>query len=468
MSARTLSVPRIDHRAGHGAIVVLPLVATACLLSALATRWPTESIAVAAGLLILLILSLDLALGVFVYIVAAFTFLGPKPNVTTALMALFVLGWVARATRSPAPRLGSLREAPTLAIAAIMLAGWLCSATFWAGDVRAAHNTAVWFVCDLLLFPLFYAAIHDEQRVRWCLVAIIVGGSLAAVAALAIPSGPANPYGERAQGLIGDPNTLGADLLPAIVLGPLLCLKVIPKAQTGTRGLVFAGAAVCLVAAISTGSRGAVVSLAAILLLAPLVLWRWRRAVLAVVAIGGVVGYAAFATIAPPDARKHLAEKESSGRTDVWVIGWRMVEAHPLHGVGPGNFRQESIHYLIRPGGYDSQFTTSRQLSAPLVAHNSYLHILAENGAIGLALYLSVGAAAVTCGIRAARIFRRIGHEALELAARGLVLTAGGLAVAIWFITYTAQGRSVWVVLALLVAIYGLARRMERDASLPR
>ncbi|MCW3014335.1 MAG: O-antigen polymerase, partial [Solirubrobacterales bacterium] len=317
-------------------------------------------------------------------------------------------------------------------------------------------------------FGIFYAALDDERRVRWALFAIVVGGGLAAAAALAIPSSPTNQYGGRVESLIVDPNTLGVDLLPAIVLGPVFAMKGIPRPQTGWRVLALACAAVSLVATIGTASRGAVVALAAITLLAPLIFWRWRRAVLGVLTVGAVLGFATLVTVIAPDARQHLSKSGSSGRTDVWVIGWRMVEDHPLRGVGPGNFRQESIHYLIRPGRYEDARTTERQLATPLVAHNSYLQVLTELGAVGLALYLAVATAAVACGLRAARIFRRLGQEALELAARGLVLALAGTAVAIWFITYAIQGRVVWVVMALLVVVYGLARRMERDASLPR
>ena len=39
-----------------------------------------------------------------------------------------------------------------------------------------------------------------------------------------------------------------------------------------------------------------------------------------------------------------------SGRTDLWTVGWRMVEAHPVRGIGVGQFQQSSVHYLIAPG----------------------------------------------------------------------------------------------------------------------
>jgi O-antigen ligase len=445
--------------------MILPFVLAASALGALASRWPQVSVGLALGLAMVTVIVVDVTLALVIYILAAYTILGPKPNVTTVLTGLIVVAWLARSGAPQLSRLRSLREVPGVALTAATLAAWLCVATLWAGDGHAARNVAVWFACDMVLFPIFYMAVHDARRLRWCLVAIVVAGGVAAVAALVMPTGPTNPYGGRAHGIIGDPNTLGADLLPSVVLGPLLFMKVIPREQTRTRALVLCCSALSLAATVATGSRGALVALGAVLLCSVVLFWRWRRAVISVVVVGATIGLASFATLVSADTRKHLSKSDSSGRTDVWVIGERMVKDHALVGVGPGNFRQESIHYLIRPGRYENPSTTERQFAAPLVAHNSYMQMLAETGVVGLGLYLAIWAGAVGCGLRAARIFARLREEALEVAVRGLLLVAAGLAVAIWFITYTAQGRGVWVVLALLVASYGLARRYEAEAG---
>jgi O-antigen ligase len=458
----------LTRRANGDAILVLGFAGLACVLGGLGTRWPQESIAVAIGLLVISLMIFDLALGVVIYVLAAFTFLGGKPNVATALTVLLAFGWVAGRSGQVRLRPRPFREVPLLAAVAALFGAWVLIATLWAGDPAAAHGTALRLTCDLLLLPVIYAAVRDERRLHWILLAIIVAGGVAAVTALVIPPSQASQYGTRAQGLIGDPNTLAANMLPAVVLAPLLWMRGITGPQSGTRVLVLACAAASLAATISTGSRGAVLALAAVLLLTPLVLGRWRRAAFTAITVGGAVGYVALGTLASPDAREHLGASTSSGRGDMWTIAQRMVHDHPLGGVGTGNFTHESIHYLIRPGRYEDPGTTSRQLSEPLGVHNSYLQVWAEYGAVGLALYLMLLTAAVACGIRAARIFRRLHQEGLELAARGLVLAAGGLAVSIWFLTYIDYGRPVWVVLSLLVAVHGLALRMDRDTGRAR
>jgi hypothetical protein len=59
--------------------------------------------------------------------------------------------------------------------------------------------------------------------------------------------------------------------------------------------------------------------------------------------------------------------------------GWRMLRAHPLVGVGPGNFTPAYPDFALAP------WYASRGH-----AHNFYLHIAAEAGALGLLAYLAL------------------------------------------------------------------------------
>jgi O-antigen ligase len=59
--------------------------------------------------------------------------------------------------------------------------------------------------------------------------------------------------------------------------------------------------------------------------------------------------------------------------------GWRMLRAHPLAGVGPGNFTPAYPDFAVAP------WYASRGH-----AHNFYLQIAAEAGALGLLAYLAL------------------------------------------------------------------------------
>jgi hypothetical protein len=106
---------------------------------------------------------------------------------------------------------------------------------------------------------------------------------------------------------------------------------------------------------------------------------RWRRAV-AFVALPLVIGGLGLALgLSDPTLGKRVSRstesvhKASGGRSDIWRVGWRIVAAHPLRGVGLGNFPRhfdEARETLERP-------VRSRPGRSP---HNTLLGLWAELG----------------------------------------------------------------------------------------
>jgi hypothetical protein len=76
-----------------------------------------------------------------------------------------------------------------------------------------------------------------------------------------------------------------------------------------------------------------------------------------------------------------------------WVAGWRMFLAHPLLGVGAGNYDPAYAKYHV-PGW---------NLSLGH-AHNYYINAAAETGIIGLVIFLALTAAMLYAPWRAARV----------------------------------------------------------------
>jgi O-antigen ligase len=72
------------------------------------------------------------------------------------------------------------------------------------------------------------------------------------------------------------------------------------------------------------------------------------------------------------------------GRIRAWKVALRMIEAHPMFGVGFNRFSENHLTYEPNP--------TLGQLSghSALVAHNSYLQIWAEGGTPAFLLYLAL------------------------------------------------------------------------------
>ena len=167
-----------------------------------------------------------------------------------------------------------------------------------------------------------------------------------------------------------------------------------------------------------------------------------------------VVGYFAFG--ASEEARERVTTFGSgTGRTDIWTVGWRMVEADPLRGVGVGNFQTSSIHYLLEPGAI---LRDDFILDRPQVAHNAYLHVLAETGVPGLLLYLGLLGAGTLAAWRAANRFARRGDELMESCARAVVVALAALFVADFFVSEQLS-KTLWLLLGLGPALLAISRR---------
>ena len=225
-----------------------------------------------------------------------------------------------------------------------------------------------------------------------------------------------------------------------------------PKALRASAGVA---AALCVFAILGTVSRGGIISLAVVLVLAAVFSGRGRRS--GAIALLVAVSFSAaiyIAAIAPSHVRERITQSDGgTGRSDLWTIGWRMVQNDPLLGVGAGNFPIVSVHYLLRPGTITrSDFIVDN----PKVAHNIYLEIPAELGIIGLALFLSIIGFTLRCGIRASRVFADLGDRDMEILARSIVLAAAGMLTANLFISQQFS-KPLWLLLSAGPALLALA-----------
>ena len=231
-------------------------------------------------------------------------------------------------------------------------------------------------------------------------------------------------------------------------------------------------AALGLVALIDTVSRGGMVGLLAVMVIGIACAGRGRRLLVATVAVLAslfVVGF--YVSVASPDARQRiLSFKETgsggssgSGRNDIWAVGWRMVQANPVTGVGVGNFPNSTVDYLFRPG----ILTRSKFIvDTPKVAHNTYLEILAEVGIVGLGLFLGLLAFLLSCALRAARAFRALGDQPMELLSRALVVAPAGM-LAVDFFNSDQFSKFLWIQLALGPCLLALARQRSSRTDRP-
>lgn len=413
----------------------------------------------AAAVFVALILS-DVTVGLLCFGLIAFISIlpGVSGTVSAAKLAgtLVALSWLATIAIRPAVRRGFSAAHPTLTFSAILFVAWTVISLLWAQKTSAGITAISRYGLNLLLLPIVYAAIRTRRQVFWLVAVLIAGAAISALYGMVFARASALAEGtSRLAGAGEDANYLASVLVAGIVLA--VALTTIRSLPPGVRALAFGGALLSLVGLVDTVSRSGMLGLGVALLAGIVFAGRGRRFpfVAVAVAIGlSVVAY--YVSVASPAARQRIVSVQGgSGRSDIWTVGWRMVKANPIRGIGVGNFPDTTIDYLLEPGAIGSSLYI---VNEPLVAHNIYLEIWAELGIIGLGLFLGIVGFLLSCGIKAARMFARAGDRAMDVVSRSVVVATIGILATDFFIS-DQYSKSLWLQLALCPALLALARR---------
>jgi O-antigen ligase len=366
---------------------------------------------------------------------------------------LLMVSWLAHISTRRDKSESFVSQHPQFTFILVLFLTWALLSSSWAEDPGRSIDTASRYFQNMILFLIVYTAVRERKHAVWLAWAWLVGATFATVPAMLSPPTSENDLTVRITGTIGDPNELAALLVAGTAFAGILAVTTKEAALR-----VAAGSAVVLFLAgiIYTVSRGGLVALFVALIAACLLAGRWRGRTLVVTALGLMTLVIYFASFAGLDARDRVTTVEGgSGRTDIWKVGWRMVEDEPIRGIGSGNFPISSIHYLLQPGVLErDEFI----IDTPKVAHNTYLQILAELGIVGFALFLTIIGFAIRCALKAAQWFGRAGDQHMELFARGMIVALVGILAADFFIS-EQFGKQLWLLLGLGPALYGVARR---------
>ena len=139
------------------------------------------------------------------------------------------------------------------------------------------------------------------------------------------------------------------------------------------------------------------------------------------------------------------AELSALSRLELARAGLRMMEAHPLFGIGLDQFKSLEFHYnpvltVIEP--------------VPHIAHNTYVQLGAEGGIPTLALFLGIlGVTLVTC-----RRARNLPGVPDDMGALALSFQIGliGIMVAEFFLT-AQYVKEIWVFISITPSLYSIA-----------
>jgi hypothetical protein len=321
--------------------------------------------------------------------------------------------------------------------------GLICAFLLWTGVcITAAHNdraaliTTFRYLTFATLYFLVLQTVRGDRRRADVLVSVAVGA--AAVASVIGLAAFFSHHVARASGPILDPNDFG------FVLGSSVPLAIYQARWAGTRGgRAIWGAALLVILActLATFSRSAIAGLAAASLWA-LAARRVRlRALMAVAAcLAAAVGLALIVT--PQLVRSAFGEKAYVATRNVSIrLGYYRVELnefehYPVTGVGPGNFVYR--FYEFAPAVGESLPFPSDVLT--ISGEEAYLVILAEQGAVGLALFFAYLAFSWTDLRRRCRGDERADQLQAALAAGFIVACVGALFLAeqyyppLWFL----------------------------------
>jgi O-antigen ligase len=164
-------------------------------------------------------------------------------------------------------------------------------------------------------------------------------------------------------------------------------------------------------------------------------------AALATLTLTGVLA----AVYVPENVVERLASTQSDvqslsfgGRFNLWVAGLHAFTFTPLMGYGTGGFI----------GAIDPQLGDQS-----LVAHNSFISVLVEEGIIGLILYCTMLYAAVSAVMKLPRRERRFG----QILMASLLLAMSPL---MW-----EDRKPVWIILGIVIGLSQVAVMYRRAAA---
>ncbi len=316
-------------------------------------------------------------------------------NLSKVAPALLLVAWVTRRLVDTRP-LGVSHPVVWCAVGLIPLV--LASTAVNLDNGYALLYLVRWLPFLLLVVALVDVLTHDVDP--WLALYALVGG--AAVSALGAVVSFAFLGSPRATGPLEDPNDLAYVLTAAV---PIVLLAV-RKAARPLAALAWGAVlALLLVGAAATLSRGGILATTAVLA------WALLRGLVPVrflVAAGALLTalLVPILVVAQDVVRQALEQKQyiAASNVDTRLLRWqaaaRMLADNPLFGVGPGGFRAGYVQY--------SGFAELTERTP--VAHEMYLEVGAELGAVALLLFVGGIVAAVVASENAVR--RRRQHDA--------------------------------------------------------
>lgn len=443
-----------------GAVVGVAATLLAALVGAITAFNPLLGLAVVLALVYAVIAAINLPLAVGVWI--PLLFLEGLPGalmLPEAGAAVVFASWLAGLARSESwPREQLRRNAFLISLVGALVV-WMTLTLLWADDPGRSTSLLLSVAEVALFFVVVLTVIETPRHLRIVAMGFVAGTLLSAcIGILGEAAGvEAVSQAGRMQGAAGDPNYFAAQLVAGMVLAVGLAVTTTNPSR---RVALLACLLPLATGVVASGSRGGFVATAAVAVAALFVFKRQRLQVFALTF--GVAALLGLWFVSDPSTSQRLlsaSEDRGSGRADLWTIALRMTADNPVGGVGLNNFAVHASEYTRQPGTLTGLIHVEREQET----HNAYIGLLAETGAVGLALFLAFAIAALTLGVRAATRFDMAGERRSATLVRAIVVAQCGFLSAAFFLPNAADKR-VWVLLGVGVAALAVAHRVSDPA----
>ncbi|HEY3443681.1 MAG TPA: O-antigen ligase family protein [Paludibaculum sp.] len=299
------------------------------------------------------------------------------PGIATLSHLIGILAFAAAAV--VALRRGEVRR-PNLALAlAAIFVAWAALTWFWSVDPDSTANRAATLVELLAMTWLIWDSCRDGACQRQLMQAYVWGAVAASASGYFRYFNHQQTYWRRYAAAGFDPNDFGLILALSIPLALYLAMR------PGWARWAYRFAVVAVIGAILlTASRMAMVTTFAAFVF-PLWMWRqadWSQRLSSAALL--VVMFLGVFIFAPAPSRERLATitKEVTrgtlhDRTTIWKTGLKVLKQHPVVGIGAGAYPAAVRPWLGVPGVPGHFY----------VAHNTFLSVLVECGAVGFLFY---------------------------------------------------------------------------------
>lgn len=291
--------------------------------------------------------------------------------------------------------------------------GWTFLSLIWSEQRWATWTEVGRLANGVVFYFLVTAHLREPQQLRRA-----VGAALAAVV-VACAAGVPEYLGYHPRYWGGDPTRLSSTLANATFFGAHLALLwpialAAFLAATRRQERVALGGLLLLMyfCLLATYTRAAWLGLALALVLCGALWAHYRRqapslppgvrpglvaAALGLIAVTGLVAATGPLSLTGRLASSFTSDLSNIQRVMTWQAAVTLFRAHPLLGTGAGTFGLRSAEAL------DPNFANIGESTLVDHAHNEFLEIASDTGAVGVILFLGVLAAAAGSGLRALR-----------------------------------------------------------------